>query len=84
MFVFVWVFIPETKGSSYRRCLSIESTLMLCLISLGLSLEKMDDLFGVTDLVEKKIGAAELDIIDRTQREKAAETHVEDVERHRG
>jgi hypothetical protein len=31
MFVFVWFFIPETKG---------------------LSLEKMDDLFGVTELVK--------------------------------
>ncbi|KAF2834323.1 general substrate transporter [Patellaria atrata CBS 101060] len=32
MFIFVWFFIPETKG---------------------LSLEKMDDLFGVTELVKK-------------------------------
>lgn len=31
MFIFVWFFIPETKG---------------------LSLEKMDDLFGVTELVK--------------------------------
>lgn len=31
MFVFVWFFIPETKG---------------------LSLERMDDLFGITELVK--------------------------------
>lgn len=31
MFLFVWFFVPETKG---------------------LSLEKMDDLFGVTELVK--------------------------------
>lgn len=31
MFVFVWFFVPETKG---------------------LSLEKMDDLFGITELIK--------------------------------
>ncbi|KAL9109407.1 MAG: hypothetical protein Q9227_005914 [Pyrenula ochraceoflavens] len=41
MFVFVWFFIPETKG---------------------MSLEKMDDLFGVTGLVEKKVEQGEIDI----------------------
>jgi hypothetical protein len=34
MFVFVWFFVPETKG---------------------LSLEKMDDLFGVTDTKTKDV-----------------------------
>jgi hypothetical protein len=34
MFVFVWFFVPETKG---------------------LSLEKMDDLFGVTDTKPKDV-----------------------------
>ncbi|KAJ5774556.1 General substrate transporter [Penicillium paradoxum] len=57
MFVFVWFFIPETKG---------------------LSLEKMDELFGVTQLVAQKEADAERGSIgDGTS--KMSQSHVERV-----
>ncbi|KAJ5834369.1 General substrate transporter [Penicillium robsamsonii] len=57
MCVFVWFFIPETKG---------------------LSLEKMDELFGVTQLVEHKNSDAErASVGDRG--DKASQVHVERV-----
>ncbi|KAJ6153312.1 hypothetical protein N7497_007631 [Penicillium chrysogenum] len=56
MCVFVWFFIPETKG---------------------LSLEKMDELFGVTQLVEHKNADAERGSIG--EGDKASQAHVERV-----
>ncbi|KAJ5162932.1 General substrate transporter [Penicillium coprophilum] len=57
MCVFVWFFIPETKG---------------------LSLEKMDELFGVTQLLEHKNADAERGSVgDRG--DKASQVHVERV-----
>ncbi|KAJ6187013.1 hypothetical protein N7519_001921 [Penicillium mononematosum] len=56
MCVFVWFFIPETKG---------------------LSLEKMDELFGVTQLVENKNADAERGSIG--EGDKASQAHVERV-----
>ncbi|KAF7715515.1 MFS-type Sugar/inositol transporter [Penicillium ucsense] len=61
MFVFVWFFIPETKG---------------------LSLEKMDDLFGVTNLAQQKIDDAEQSVIANNA-SKSADNRVEHVESHR-
>lgn len=77
MFVFVWFFIPETKGESsslsLRWCFFANSG-----VSTGLSLEKMDELFGVTQLVEQKNADAERGSIgDRTS--KASQAHVERV-----
>ncbi|PKX95683.1 sugar porter family MFS transporter [Aspergillus novofumigatus IBT 16806] len=54
MFVFVWFFIPETKG---------------------LSLEKMDELFGVTTSENSKVADAERAMSSTTDKE--AETIVE-------
>jgi hypothetical protein len=59
MCVFVWFFIPETKG---------------------MSLEKMDDLFGVTELVQRKAADPE-HALAREETEKALETHVEHAAR---
>ncbi|KAJ5487845.1 hypothetical protein N7530_002145 [Penicillium desertorum] len=56
MCVFVWFFIPETKG---------------------LSLEKMDELFGVTQLVEHKNADAER--ASFAEGDKASQAHVERV-----
>ena len=42
----------------------------------GISLERMDDLFGVTELVEKKVSVGEGDIPPKD----AAATNVENVE----
>ncbi|CAG8879162.1 unnamed protein product [Penicillium nalgiovense] len=56
MCIFVWFFIPETKG---------------------LSLEKMDELFGVTQLAEHKNADAERGSIG--EGEKASQAHVERV-----
>ncbi|KAJ5550620.1 hypothetical protein N7535_001435 [Penicillium sp. DV-2018c] len=57
MSVFVWFFIPETKG---------------------LSLEKMDELFGVTQLLEQKNADVEGAPTDKGT-DKAIHTHVERV-----
>jgi Sugar (and other) transporter. len=57
MGVFVWFFIPETKG---------------------MSLEKMDDLFGVTELVQK---TADAEHALATDGDKTVESHVEHVAR---
>ncbi|KAF2100151.1 general substrate transporter [Rhizodiscina lignyota] len=57
-FIFVWFFVPDTKG---------------------LSLEQMDDLFGVTQLVEKKAGDTELTTIDDPDRKNDADTRIEKV-----
>jgi hypothetical protein len=54
MCVFVWFFIPETKG---------------------LSLEKMDELFGVTTPEDSKVADAERAMSSTTDKE--AETVVE-------
>lgn len=59
MGVFVWFFIPETKG---------------------MSLEKMDDLFGVTELVQQKAADPE-HALAREYTDKALETHVEHAAR---
>lgn len=57
MGVFVWFFIPETKG---------------------LALEKMDDLFGVTELVQQKAADPE-HALAAEDSGKAVESHVEHV-----
>ncbi|KAJ5763962.1 hypothetical protein N7533_002643 [Penicillium manginii] len=67
MFIFVWFFIPETKG---------------------LSLEKMDELFGVTQLVQQKTADPELaGYGDRTvsidQGDKALEANDQPTQAHR-
>jgi hypothetical protein len=56
MGIFVWFFIPETKG---------------------ISLEKMDELFGVTELV-KKLDDQEADI-PATEVHEAGATEVHEV-----
>ena len=65
MFLFVWFFIPETKG---------------------LSLEKMDDLFGVTEMVKNMEADGERNIngsVSETDAEerKTAVVHEEKVVR---
>ncbi|CAI7631489.1 unnamed protein product [Penicillium pancosmium] len=68
MFIFVWFFIPETKG---------------------LSLEKMDELFGVTQLIQQKSADPELagEYGDRTvsidQGDKALEANDQPTQAHR-
>ncbi|KAJ6113643.1 hypothetical protein N7523_006960 [Penicillium sp. IBT 18751x] len=57
MGVFVWFFIPETKG---------------------MSLEKMDDLFGVTELLQQKAADPE-HTLAAEDTNKAVESHVEHV-----
>lgn len=78
MFVFVWFFIPETKGKSLSLVIS------WCLIAnhgmtAGLSLEKMDELFGVTQLVEQKNTDAERGSFGDGMG-KTSQTHVERVD----
>jgi hypothetical protein len=59
MAVFVWFFIPETKG---------------------ISLERMDDLFGVTDLVQRKL-ADEIPQHDVPAPKEESAANVENVEK---
>lgn len=72
MGVFVWFFIPETKGSCLFIYLSVYPFIYLPFSvlhpgmaayltdsSIGLSLEKMDDIFGVTALVNQKAADVE-------------------------
>lgn len=75
MCVFVWFFIPETKG---RVALGI---LCALLIVVGLSLEKMDQLFGVTQLIDQKNADAERASVRSSAKEvgKPSHAHVETV-----
>ncbi|KAJ5157473.1 Quinate permease [Penicillium canariense] len=68
MFFFVWFFIPETKGE-------------FLIEPIRLSLEKMDDLFGVTQLVQQKTADPEQGTATVDGAYNAAESHVERVDR---
>lgn len=79
MGVFVWFFIPETKGMK-PRCAALRLLDFMTDINvIGMSLEKMDDLFGVTELVRQKEdvehgeNAAHID----ANTDKATEAHIE-------
>lgn len=76
MGIWVWFFIPETKGrlnTPYQRY-------VLIAVLAGLSLEKMDDLFGVTELLQHKNADAERGS-NAGDMDKPVESHVERVER---
>lgn len=77
-FVFVWFFVPETKGLLTPSCKEIQR--INCNFA-GMSLERMDDLFGVTALVEEKVGTAQLAALDNIDRKGDTEERVENVER---
>jgi hypothetical protein len=75
MCIFVWFFIPETKGES---SLLVIWGLFADDVHIGLSLEKMDELFGVTQMLENKNADAERGSVgDRG--EKSSPVHVEKV-----
>jgi hypothetical protein len=76
MCVFVWFFIPETKGESIPL-IAYNGSVANCGVPIGLSLEKMDELFGVTQLVEHKNADAERGSIG--EGDKASQAHVERV-----
>lgn len=75
MTIFVWFFIPETKGGF------IPDMLCALLIVTGLSLEKMDELFGVTQLLDQKNADAERASVRASIEEvgKSSQAHVERV-----
>lgn len=49
MFVFVWFFVPETKGKPLRIIDSELVSFRFRSRITGVSLERMDELFGVTE-----------------------------------
>lgn len=58
MFLFVWFLIPETKVSVVICVLlylakAFYGIVLIIYLSQGMALERMDDLFGVTELAEK-------------------------------
>lgn len=77
MCVFVWFFIPETKGESEHLQILFSHIALANPVNPGMSLEKMDDLFGVTELLQQK------DDLEHSstpaQVNKATESHVERV-----
>ena len=79
MCVFVWFFIPETKGESTSLIVWIVWCFFAdCGFRIGMSLEKMDELFGITQLLEHKNADAErASVGDRGN--KASQVHVERV-----
>lgn len=77
MFVFVWFFIPETKGESEHLHIPFSHIALANPIFPGMSLEKMDDLFGVTELLQQKEDLEHNST--PAQVDKATESHVERV-----
>jgi hypothetical protein len=76
MCIFVWFFIPETKGLFifYFSRWGIWFANSLA----GMSLEKMDELFGVTQLLDHKNADAERASISE-EAGKTSQAHVERV-----
>jgi hypothetical protein len=72
MGVFVWFFIPDTKGM-YMSCPDPPHPLTLA----GLSLEKMDELFGVTQLIDQKNADPERGVVESDSKQE--EIRVERV-----
>lgn len=84
MGVFVWFFVPETKGMQHyslmnhkpkkRKKKHINPT-----TTAGISLEKMDDLFGVTDHLNRKLADPEHASANEDSKGGATETRIEKV-----
>jgi hypothetical protein len=77
-FLFVWFFVPETKG---LLTLLANGAKIIDHICVEMSLEKMDDLFGVTALVREKVGTAQLAALDTIDRKGDRGEYAENVER---
>ncbi len=77
MFFFVWFFVPETKGKSlHTRTNLVTASLRIRSRITGVSLEHMDELFGVTDTPKSVSGDAE-DVPHQKSEVEVTETRVE-------
>ncbi len=64
MFVFVWFFVPETKGTYLGP--SVPCSTPRLTRRLGMSLEAMDELFGITNTDHKPSLVSETVRSDKT------------------
>lgn len=77
MFFFVWFFVPETKGKSPRTITNFTTAnLHVSSHITGVSLEHMDELFGVTDTPKSVSGDAE-DVPHQKSEVEVTETRLE-------